>query len=121
MVGSAVSALNSTVFSPVYSTNLIGGSKACTDITGEYIRIGNLVVVNIRCEAAAYIDINTAMLYGLPRPLITQSVTAACVHNNLNYFISLLGTGSDARISNGSTGTIESGTLLIMSCVYIAG
>lgn len=120
LVGSAVSALNSSVFSPVTSV-LVGGSIAFTDITGGYIRIGNLVVVNVRCKAATNIPVDTAMLAGLPRPLLTQSLTAACVTNNLNYFISLLGTGNDARISNGSTGAIESGTSLILSCVYMAG
>lgn len=120
LVGSAVSALNSTIYnavSPVY----VGGSISITDITGGYIRIGNLVIVNIRCTAGTDIPVNTAMCSGLPRPLLSQSATATCVTNNLNYFISLLGTGDDARISNGSTDTIESGTILIMSCVYMAG
>ena len=119
LVGSAVSALNSSVFSPVTSV-FVGGSIAFTGITGGYIRIGNLVVVNVRCTAATNIPVDTAMLAGLPRPLLTQSLTAACVTNNLNYFISLLGMGNEARISNGSTGEIKSGTSLILSCVYIA-
>lgn len=87
------------------------------DVTGGYIQIGKMVVVNIRCTANETIPYSTPFLGALPRPIVAfdSANTSVCMTNNLNELISLLGNGN---ISTGGNVTIPTDQVLILSCVY---
>ena len=87
------------------------------DVTGGYIQIGKMVVVNIRCTANETISYSTPFLGALPQPIVAFSTanTSVCLTNNLNELISLLGNGN---ISTGGNTNIPADQVLILSCVY---
>ena len=113
MVGSAVSALNSSAYNAVSSA-----SSYVKDIEGGYIQIGKLVIVNIRCTVNTEITSSTAFITGLPKSIVqyNQGYGAASVSNNIQKTINVLGNGS---IGVGND-TIPVGTVMILSATYMA-
>ena len=88
-----------------------------SDITGGYVRIGNLVVVNIRCTIAnATPESWTVVLSGLPYTLIQygQGSSGAPLSNNKGADMAITGAGTIASATALTTGT------LLISGVYLA-
>lgn len=88
-----------------------------SDIEGGYVKIGNLVVVNIRCTVAnATPGSWTVVLSGLPYTLIQygQGSSGAPLSNNKGADMAITGAGTIASATALATGT------LLISGVYIA-
>ena len=107
------SGLSATAYTPVQTV-----ANHVKNIEGGYIRIGNLVIANIRCTVNAEIPTGGAFIDGLPYPIIQygQSYGGASVSNNKGYGMTVMGTGS-IGYGEGS-GAIPINTTLIMSVAY---
>lgn len=110
--GAVYSAISPTSFNTV---SVIG--NYITGIEGGYAKIGNLVVVNIRCTVNTAIPASwTNIMQGLPYPVVKYGTGSSGVSlaNNQRADIALTGVGQIA-----SSTAIASGTTLIISSVYI--
>ena len=110
--GAVYSAISPTSFNTV---SAIG--NYITGIEGGYAKIGNLVVVNIRCTVNTAIPASwTNIMQGLPYPVVKYGTGSSGVSlaNNQRADIALTGVGQIA-----SSTAIASGTTLIISSVYI--
>ena len=88
-----------------------------SNIEGGYVRIGNIVVVNIRCTVANVTPASwTVILSGLPYTLIQygQGVSGAPLSNTKGADMAITGAGTIASATALTTGT------LLISGVYIA-
>ncbi len=108
------SGLLATTFIAVQTAN-----NYVSNIEGGYIRIGNLVIVNIRCTVNIAIPTSSPFISGLPYPIIQygQGYGGASVTNNRGYNMTLIGTGS---IAHSEADPIPVNTTLIMSTAYFA-
>ena len=113
MVGNAVSALNSTSLTEPtvlddYVENVVGG----------YVRIANLVVVNIRCTIKTAFPATWAgIMSGFPKPIVRNNTNdgAIAVSNNQNLKLSIDGNG---KLWSNSAGTL--GDMVLITCTYMA-
>ena len=110
LVGGLATALSSTSFSTVSAAD-----NKVSNIEGGYIRIGNLVVVNIRCVTNANLPASwTIIMSGLPKPIVRNNESSGAVSCANNKFADIVvnGVGSIACSSAVSTGEnlIISGT-----------
>ena len=110
--GAVYSKISPTSFSTVSAVG-----NYITGIEGGYARIGNLVVVNIRCTVNTAIPSSwTNLMQGLPYPVLKNGTgsSAVVLANNKLADIVITGVG---QIS--SSTAIASGTTLIISGTYI--
>ena len=110
--GAVYSKISPTSFSTVSAVG-----NYITGIDGGYARIGNLVVVNIRCTVNTAIPSSwTNLMQGLPYPVLKNGTgsSAVVLANNKLADIVITGVG---QIS--SSTAIASGTTLIISGTYI--
>jgi len=90
------------------------------NIEGGFVKIGKLVIVNLRCVVNSEIPINTAFISGFPKPIIQYNAdygATALTTNNLAKSIAVSGNGD---IRNASDGVLAVNTTMILSTVYMA-
>ena len=113
MVGSAVSALNSTTLTaPTILDDYV------QNIDGGYVRIANLVVVNIRCTIkTAFPSTWAGILSGFPKPIVRNSTNdgAVAISNNQNLKLSIDGNG---KLWSNSAANL--GDMLLITGTYFA-
>ena len=89
-----------------------------SDIEGGYIRIGNLVLVDIRCTVQNAIPSDwTIVMAGLPYPIVQYAggSTGATLVNNQGGAMAVTGVGSI-----GSYSSVPVGTTLVITGAYMA-
>lgn len=110
--GAVYSKISPTSFSTVSAVG-----NYITGIEGGYARIGNLVVVNIRCTVNTAIPSSwTNLMQGLPYPVVKYGTGSSAVALTNNKLADIVITGV-GQIS--SSTAIASGTTLIISGTYI--
>lgn len=110
--GAVYGAISPTSFNTV---SAIG--NYITGIEGGYARIGNLVVINIRCTVNTAIPSTwTTLISGFPYPVVKYGTGSSglALTNNQKADMALTGAGQIA-----SATAIASGTTLLISGVYI--
>ena len=98
------------------SVSAAGASPYVSSIEGGFIRIGNMVVVNIRCTTIREISATwTWLMSGFPYPIVQngQTLGGVFVSNNKNLECVITGVGN-LYINT----AIASGTDLIFTCTY---
>jgi len=106
------SAIDELSGSAGYSTSGLTYNSDFTYISGGYVKMGKLVVVNIRGYTTASIATNTPLVSGFPPVAI--STNTVCVSNNRSYDITLTSPGNIT-----TNIAISSQIALLMSATYV--
>lgn len=96
-----------------YITTGLTYASGVSFYAGGYVRIGDIVIVNIRVSISANISANTHIIKGLPAPAVNER--AITVTNNTGNSAMLEPTGEMY-----CSGALTSGGAFIAGCVYIA-
>ena len=113
-VTGAISSLNTSLTNSYTTQGLTYGTNV-SYVAGGYVRIGNLVIVNMRINITANLAANADLIKGLPAPATSDTVIVSVsnnknVHTYVHYASPSYIFSSDA-LTNG---------LMMVSCVYIA-
>ena len=90
--------------------------------SGGYIKIGRLVIVNMRVAMTAALSEYSYLVTGLPRPVTTatEGNPVGTVANNLNKSITLVLAGGAGGFFLGAGAGLSSTQAIVLSCVYVS-
>lgn len=90
--------------------------------SGGYIKIGRLVIVNMRIAMNAALSEYNYLVTGLPRPVTTatEGNPVGAVVNNLNKSITLVLAGGAGGFFLGAGAGLSNTQAIVLSCVYVS-
>lgn len=90
--------------------------------SGGYIKIGHLVIVNMRIAMNAALSEYNYLVTGLPRPVTTatEGNPVGTVANNLNKSITLVLAGGAGGFFLGAGAGLSNTQAIVLSCVYVS-